>query len=65
MENAYRQMQMNAQAEKVAKISLQTAAIHNKNLKHKTAALGCRFFILLVVKLKRFSHYRSIKYGSL
>ncbi|XPE45377.1 outer membrane protein assembly factor BamD [Shigella flexneri] len=39
MENAYRQMQMTAQADKVAKIMPRMAAIHNRNLKHKTAAL--------------------------
>ena len=46
MENAYRQMQMNAQADKVAKIIAANGKKHLRVItESKTAALGCRFFI--------------------
>ena len=43
MENAYRQMQMNAQAEKVAKIIAATARTHNRNMDTKRQPLAAVF----------------------
>ncbi len=44
MENAYRQMQMNAQADKVAKIIAANGKIPDRFQISKTAAMSCRFY---------------------